>query len=181
VAALEAARDPHCGSCSGFDRYLLFSVSRFLFLMARRLVVRPAIPVARAAVAMPGTGTALGLRAARLENRDRGTGSSRRRPYAHGSLGRGATSGQVSLPAAPVLLAVVLGRQLFPQFGDAADPCRTGRDSSAWRLQPGRTGRPTWFGESDSAVGGVGLGCTSLGLDKPIRAETLRLTCHSII
>ena len=95
--------------------------------------------------------------------------------YAHGGCGLGAGSGRVSLPVASVLLAIVLGRQIFRESWDRAYPCRARHEPGAWSVQPGRVGRPAWLGEPDSAIGGVGSRGGSLGWDQPSRALSAAL------
>ena len=89
---------------------------------------------------------------------------------ADSSLHHGTASFRVSMSPGPALMAVVLGGQILPESEiDANDFRRTDRACTR-RFQPGRTGRPAWLGESDSAVGCVGSRGCSLGLDKSSRA-----------
>jgi hypothetical protein len=127
-----------------------------------------------------GLAPLVGSRAASLENRRGGAGCGWSGAYAHGAFGLGAASGRVSLPAASVLLAIILGGQIFLESRGRADSCRAGHGPGAWRIQPRTVGRTARLGEPVSVVGGVGSRGCSLGGNQSDRTTCLALECNCI-
>jgi hypothetical protein len=122
----------------------------------------------------------VGLRPPSLEDGSRCTGCCRSCANTHGGFGLGAASRRVPLPATSVLLAVVLGRQIFPESWGCAHTYRAGYESGGWRVQPWSVGGPARTGQSGSVVGGVGSRGCSLGWDQSSFAVSAALnTQHS--